>query len=108
MCAIAVAAVSALLVARAAWALHDASKSERQIGFGLDIGLAVVLAALVLLLIVPLSPDLTERFAEMEIEVGWQPLFGAWLALASTIALLLLEIVRAIRARNGTALASGP
>lgn len=110
--AIAVAAVSALLVARAAWALHDASKSERQSKFGLDIGLALILAALVFLLIVPLSPELPEGLAEFDVgldpEIGWQVLWGAWLALASTIALVLLEIARAIRARKRTALASGP
>lgn len=110
-CAFAVAAVSALLVARAAWALLHASKSERRIGFGLDIGLAAILAVLVLLLIVPLSPDLPEvlaEFTEFDTEFVWQPLIGAWLALASTIAIVLLEIVRATRARKRATLASGP
>lgn len=112
VCAIAVAAVSALLVARAALALHDASKSERQSGSGPDTGLAVILAVLVFLLIVPLSPELPEGLAEFDFEIdpefGWQPLWGAWIALASSIALLLLEVARAIRARKRTALASGP
>lgn len=106
--AIAVAAVSALLVGRAGWALHDASKSHRQLGLGLDIGLAAFLAVLVLLLIVPLWPDLPEWVAEFDMEFSWQPLYGAWLALASTIAIVLLELVRAIRARKRATLTSGP
>ncbi|MBI2691566.1 MAG: hypothetical protein HYX29_06460 [Solirubrobacterales bacterium] len=111
LCAIAVAGVSALLVARAAVALHQSSKSEREIGFRMDIGLAAILVVLVLLLIVPLSPDLPEGIADFgveDVEVVWQPLFGAWLALASTIALVLLEIARAIRARKRATLSSGP
>lgn len=77
----------------------------------MDIGLAAILVVLVLLLIVPLSPDLPEGIADFgveDVEVVWQPLFGAWLALASTIALVLLEIARAIRARKRATLSSGP